>query len=65
MTEEALMKLIADELKRQLGTPGESATEVVRDSGINLRELARAILAAPDLQTVHIPKYDLTKDKLP
>lgn len=68
MTEEALMRIIADELRRP---PMKNGSVLIADDHckvkewFNLRELARAILAAPDLQTVHIPKYDLTKDKLP
>lgn len=60
MTEEALMKLIADELWSQGGAMYRRDGDVAfpDDRGVNLRSLARAILAGVE---VKLPLVDVSK----
>lgn len=64
MTEEALMKLTVTELLRQGVADGwVDDDELAINGPVNLRELARAILAAVEAK---LPLVDLGKgDKLP
>lgn len=66
MTEDQMMKLIRDEMRRQ-NIPDASASQtgmfLLGGFYLNLRELSRAILAGVE---VGIPLVDLSKgDKLP
>jgi hypothetical protein len=68
MTEDELMKLIADEMDRQYQelrdgpyTFNSDADTTRVDGRLHLRQLAKAILAAVESQTVGIRQIDLGK----